>query len=615
VNGEQKDCGTDVGPCELGKRTCVNGVLPDTCEGGVPAAVKDTCEPGNDANCNGTKNEGCDCTDAAPQTCGINAGACELGMQTCTGGKLSECSVKPTTNDTCFADDDANDTNCNGIHRDGCECVATDAPKTCPDASGCGTQTCDGATGKWSACAGDGKSLRCNPQALDNRQVCSAGGVWTNNLCAAGSVCRGNGVCKLQDGQSCTAAAECDSATCSSFYLDADKDGYSPNTNVAKFCGTTKVGYVAVASNKGTDCNDGLIGVNPGTTETCDGLDNDCDNKIDLADGLTLVNAAAEVGTAADTRSLPEIAWAAEKSLYGIVYEDDTANPNGIYFTALNQAGAVQTAIVNVGDTSDGYATHMVWGTDNFGLTWFDSNTGNIRFRTVGSNGSVGVIREIINGAMAKPQVARIGTGSWGVSYIDYGDGFGYVGAKTVAANGTVGAHVPITVVNSNFSFLVATASTFATAVELADSSAKASVYSATFGSPGSLVVSGFSPVMGSGPNGFAIAVRKGAGNQPEFYNYDDGGNASCGPVKFGDTTFTPSDIAGTADGYLVVSSGTTVRAQLIKPDCSLGPLFTVDAAAGSGTRVSGGSAGYGVVWEAASSKVKRRFFGPKFCN
>jgi hypothetical protein len=120
---------------------------------------------------------------------------------------------------------------------------------------------------------------------------------------------------------------------------------------------------------------------------------------------------------------------------------------------------------------------------------------------------------------------------------------------------------------------------------------------------------------MGSGPNGFAIAVRKGAGNQPEFYNYDDGGNASCGPVKFGDTTFTPSDIAGTADGYLVVSSGTTVRAQLIKPDCSLGPLFTVDAAAGSGTRVSGGSAGYGVVWEAASSKVKRRFFGPKFCN
>lgn len=617
VNGETMKCGTDTGPCEFGMRTCVNGVYPDACEGGVAAALKDTCEPGNDANCNGTANEGCECKGTAPQECGIKKGACQLGMQTCTDGKLSACSIQPTLNDTCLAADDANDTNCNGIFRDGCECVATDAPKKCPDANGCGVQTCDGTTGKWSDCAGDTKLVRCNPAALDNRQVCNAAGVWTNDLCPNGGVCTGNGVCKIPDGKACTANGDCNSNVCTSFYVDGDKDGYAPNTTVTKLCGATVTGYVAVASNKGTDCNDGALGVNPGATEACDGVDNDCDNKIDLGDGLALSGTSVEVGTAANTRSQIDIAWAPEKSLYGIVYEDDSAATKGVYFTAINQAGAVQTAAANAGTTSDGYAMHLIWGTDNFGLTWFNSNGGNVEFRTVASNGAVGVVRHIINGAMAKPQVARIGTGNWGVSYIDYGTGFGLVGAKTVTAAGVVGAHNDITVDNSNFSYLVGTSSTFATVTELADgnASAKAQVFTSTFGSPGDVVVAGRTPIMGRGPNGFAIAVQKGAGNKPDFYSYDEGGNASCGPVPFADTSFAPTDAIGTADGYLVVSGGTTVRAQLILPDCSLGPLFTVDGASGTDARVSGGTAGYGVVWEATGNKVKRRFFGPKFCN
>ncbi|HVY26076.1 MAG TPA: putative metal-binding motif-containing protein [Polyangiaceae bacterium] len=614
VNGETKSCGTDVGPCEFGMKTCVNGVYPDACEGGVPAAEKDTCEPGNDASCNGAANEGCECNGTASQECGIKKGACQLGMQTCTDGKLSVCSVQPTANDTCLAADDANDTNCNGIYRDGCECVATDAPKVCPDANGCGTETCDGATGKWSDCVGDIKLVRCNPSAPDNRQVCSAGGVWTNDLCPSGSACRANGTCKTLDGKACTANGDCDSNVCTSFYVDADKDGYALNATVVKLCGATVTGYVATASNKGTDCNDGAIAINPGATEACDGIDNDCDNKIDLADGLAVSGTTTEVGTAANTRSQIDIAWAAEKSLYGIAYEDDTAATKGIYFTAMSQAGAVQTAAVNAGTTSDGYALHLIWGTDNFGLTWFNSN-GNVEFRTVASNGALGVVRHIINGAMAKPQVGRIGTGNWGVSYIDYGTGFGLVGAKTVTAAGVIGTHHDVTTTNSNFSYLVGTGSTFATVTELADSSAQAKVFDNTFGAPGDVVVAGSTPIMGRGPNGFAIAVQKGAGKQPQFYSYDDGGNASCGPVNFGDTSFAPTDAIGTADGYLVVASGTTIRAQLIKPDCTLGPLFTVDAAAGTYARVSGGTAGYGVVWEATANKVKRRFFGPKFCN
>lgn len=614
INGDQKACGTDIGPCEFGTKICVNGVYPEACEGGVSAADKDTCEPGNDADCNNTVNEGCGCTGTAPRACGVTQGACEVGMQTCTDGTLSGCSVTPTTNDTCFAADDANDTNCNGTYRDGCECVATDAPKRCPDASGCGVQTCDGATGKWSACTGDGETLRCNPAAPDSRQICNENGVWTNDLCPAGSACRGDAVCKLLDGQPCTAAADCDSNACNSFYLDADKDGYAANTTIAKFCGTTKTGYVTQGANKGTDCSDGNANINPGKTEVCDGVDNDCDDKIDLADGLTLVNAVADVGPAANARYQPEIAWSAEKNVYGIVYGDDTAATEGVYFTALNQAGVVQTAPLNAASRSDGFAISLAWGTDNFGLAWF--NDGDVNFRTLGSNGALGVTRVVANGALARPHVARVGTGSWGIAYLDYASGSGYVSAKTVSPAGAISGVVQVALQNTSVGLLVGTSTNFVAAVDVVSMNAKASVYSATLGMPAALVVSGTSPVMGRGPSGFAIAVQKGAGNQPEFYSYDDGGNASCGPVKFADSSFVPTDAVGTADGYVVVGGKSgTIRAQLIKHDCSLGPLFTVDATGGNYARISGGAAGYGVVWEAASQKVKRRFFGPNLCD
>jgi hypothetical protein len=212
--------------------------------------------------------------------------------------------------------------------------------------------------------------------------------------------------------------------------------------------------------------------------------------------------------------------------------------------------------------------------------------------------------------------VARVGTGSWGVAYLDYASGSGYVSAKTVSTAGAISGVVQVALKSSSVAVLVGTSTNFVAAVDVASTDTKATIYSATLGSPASFTVSGISPVIGRGPSGFAIAVQKGAGNQPEFYSYDDGGNASCGPVKFADSSFVPTDAVGTADGYVVVGGkSSAIRAQLIKPDCSLGPLFTVDATGGNYARISGGAAGYGVVWEAASQKAKRRFFGPKLCD
>ena len=67
------------------------------------------------------------------------------------------------------------------------------------------------------------------------------------------------------------------------FYADADGDGYGDAANTTQAC-TAPTGYVTNSS----DCDDSNPAINPAATEVCNGLDDDCDGLIDAADpGLT----------------------------------------------------------------------------------------------------------------------------------------------------------------------------------------------------------------------------------------------------------------------------------------------------------------------------------------
>jgi len=71
-----------------------------------------------------------------------------------------------------------------------------------------------------------------------------------------------------------------DSVDVSTWYMDADSDGYGGTTSVVSCYAPT--GYVT----DGGDCDDADASANPGEAEVCDGVDNDCDGDVDEADSL-----------------------------------------------------------------------------------------------------------------------------------------------------------------------------------------------------------------------------------------------------------------------------------------------------------------------------------------
>ncbi len=76
---------------------------------------------------------------------------------------------------------------------------------------------------------------------------------------------------------------EDDAADASSWYVDADSDGFGDASSSLESCEVPS-GYV----DNDTDCDDADATVNPGAEEVCDDLDNDCDGAIDDDDpGVT----------------------------------------------------------------------------------------------------------------------------------------------------------------------------------------------------------------------------------------------------------------------------------------------------------------------------------------
>ena len=99
----------------------------------------------------------------------------------------------------------------------------------------------------------------------------------------ASEVC--NGVDDDCDGDADDADSSLDSTTATSWYTDGDGDGYGAPASEVLQCDAPS-GTIAV----GGDCDDGTSAVNPGASEVCNEIDDDCDGDVDDADSTVDVS-------------------------------------------------------------------------------------------------------------------------------------------------------------------------------------------------------------------------------------------------------------------------------------------------------------------------------------
>ncbi len=237
-------CG--VGACAAtGQNICQNGAVVNNCTPGAPQTEgpygDPTCSDGIDNNCNGQ-------TDAADGFCASacidndNDGYGSNGSPLCQNGTAIDCNDNdPNINPG------ASDANCNGINED-CDQITDDNYVPTPTQCGIGI------------CARTGQ-LACQNGAIVN--TCTPGTPQTEGP-------YGNATCGDGKDNNCNGLTDAADPKCSSVCTDNDGDGY---------------GVSGAPCSKGTkiDCDDTDPKVYPGASRICDGKDNDCDGRIDFS--------------------------------------------------------------------------------------------------------------------------------------------------------------------------------------------------------------------------------------------------------------------------------------------------------------------------------------------
>ncbi|MBI5490069.1 MAG: putative metal-binding motif-containing protein [Deltaproteobacteria bacterium] len=204
------------------------------------------CEDGN--ACNG--HEACDaatgCSSGTPVNCSDGIPCTEDSCAIATGA-CSHVANDSRCDDSAF---------CNGFER--CDsalgCTGGAVP-ACSDGIACTVDACDAGT---DACTHSPNNALCGDGLFCNgSEICSGGvgcGPGTPPVCADALACTTD---------RCDPAAAGGAGACVGDSPDRDGDTYGD------------------AACTGTDCNDGSAGIHPGATESCNGIDDDCDGTTD----------------------------------------------------------------------------------------------------------------------------------------------------------------------------------------------------------------------------------------------------------------------------------------------------------------------------------------------
>ena len=428
--------------------------------------------------------------------------------------------------------------------------------------------------------------------------------------------------CKLSDGQTCTATDDCATSACTSFYPDADKDGYrAAGSTIVKFCGATKTGYVSAAANKGDDCGDDAnVDIHPDAQEVCDGVDNDCDNLIDLADdpGIMLASNGKSLGAG----QMPHVTAAG--ATYGIAYTSDKT-----YFLTLSQSNAPQPK--KIVDALVSWSPSIAWDGAKFGIFYKDSGGTGLYFRTATPAGVFAPTPALVVGqpggggdefAVRLPNKTWFMTGSGIYAQANWTYGFTVSDALaptdvTVAPSG----RYPNVAVSGNQVGLVWVAGDATSnpphTLELSIRDSGGATETKHVQLRPDSAAARKAVIAPRAAGGFAVMWSE--SNGVYFQEYTSVGAEVCSAPQFKAlTNFEPDQMVPTKRGYLAVSgNGQVVQAQEVFADCTYGFSFVNLGTSGDNNHrahIAAGTNGFALVWD-DNVNVHSRTFGANICD
>ncbi|MFT5681839.1 MAG: hypothetical protein ACI8RZ_002757 [Myxococcota bacterium] len=164
-----------------------------------------------------------------------------------------------------------------------------------------------------------------------------------------------------------------DEGVTTTFYADADADGFGDINSTTESCEAPD-GYVTLSGDSTTDCDDADTAINPDAEELCDDLDNDCDGDID-EDVLEIWYADADGDGYGNNSSSTEAC-----DLPGGYVADDTdcddadSAVNPAATEVCNEIDDDCNSLIDDDDSNLDSSTGTVWYADNDGDTYGDSS-------------------------------------------------------------------------------------------------------------------------------------------------------------------------------------------------------------------------------------------------
>lgn len=426
--------------------------------------------------------------------------------------------------------------------------------------------------------------------------------------CEAGECVRGSSPCENPDVAHCE--ARCSEgrsrAVCGVQPRDDDEDGH---------------GSAACLASPGDDCDDAVPAVHEGAAESCDGIDNDCNGRSDMSDGLDLGGATVALTFALARTS--DIAWLEEAKLFGLTwfdYDPEHDFTDSVVFASYDAKGKLASEPKALAETPTGYQAQIAAGDGGFGIVWRTNKELSFVETT-----PLGVLSPVIltstGGKLVTnhPEVSRSSEGTWAL----VSDGLGVTVAGSGAVSGALtlvaGAQeglARIAPLGNGFVFVAPGAEPQIVPESLAEAQ------------PVSAPVNLGRSLLASAGDRFAVVAAPNTAGQAKLSAFDVSGLRTCGPINVGLEGHTVADAVATERGYTLAMVADAapfgVWLQEVSTDCVPSTAFATKLVANGGAfsvvgqavRLAYGSEGYAVMWnEGAMNGVKVSFFGKAFCD